>query len=648
MSGCHESLHAAEETTSTTETVNKKEAGLQGAAVHEGACMEATALTISETGVTAVEAMGEQSHLLIKSCTINYLLEGAPKGFQNLRERTDIRGVFVHHCASAQLHDVTIVDAEWGIFTCDDAECDMHGCHVHDTENACVSFRSGGSGSAVDSEFSRSKRAHGLEVSCRSAETRACVHLRNCEMTQNRQAGAAVFGAGKLTLSECQTSGNKSAGYWAHDDACMEASDCSSEGDKTGFGASNKALMNAEGCTVSNCQTGSFMIKSGSCANLSDCTSTDCETAGIMISGAETKASLSGCRVERCVGNGIHVHAAATCMLDLCTVKTTLNGVVVEQSTLAATRLTVARTHKSGITLQGGEVDMHECLVEQCGGAGLRATKMLARVSMNRCKVHQTSQACVNLQDGSTGLLTDSQFGDSRESHGIVVLGVCTAATLHSCRMYGNAKCGVKVADCAVLKADHCVSLNNVGSAFEAVRKAEVTLEQIVSTSDGAGCTIRGSTADIRGTRCNECDTVGFEFSCAATVRLERGFAVSAGTSGMKVSGSATTVEILGCEVRDNGEYGVVVCTRACVIASRIVSQGHDGGAGFRCKDRGTVLNLDNCKSFDAVPYQCDMLGVLRCVDCCPAKPKGANLVKVVKDGLGLRRVRGGGVQTIQ
>lgn len=627
---------------SITQMIVALRALLQGIAVHDGGSLEATTVVIEQTAVTAIEAMGKHSKLLLKSCTIQNLLEGAPKSFRKVRELTDIRGVFVHHEASAELHDVTVFDCQWGVFTCDGAETALHRCRVHDTENACVSFRSGGSGSAFECEFSVSKKAHGLEVSCRSPDSGTCADLLKCKMFGNRQAGAAVFGPGRLTLSRCEAHNNRAAGFWAHDNACMELKQCSSDEDKVGFGASSKAKIEAEQCRVECSSAESFLLKGGSQAKLSDCSSAECQSTAVYVSGKDSKAELTGCSVERCSMNAIHVDASATCTLEMCTIKTALNGVRVEQATLIATGLTVSHSSGCGVVLQGGEIDMHECCIEQCGAAGLVAAKMLAKVSMSKCKVHQTAHACVSLQDGSTGLLTESQFGDSRESSGVEVMGVCTSATVKGCRMYGNARCGITVVDCAVLKADHCLTVGNKCRGFEGLRKAEVTLESIESTDDGAGCVMRACSANICGMRVLESLSVGFEFSCAASVRLERSFAILGVLSGIRVTGSETNVKMIGCEVRDNGEFGVVVCSRARADANRLVSTGHEDNCGFRCKDRGSVLNLVGCKSFDDVAYQCDMLCVLRCEDCTPAKQKGASVVRVLKEGLGLGRVRGG------
>ena len=285
--------------------------------------MEATSLTVTGAAVTGVEVMGAGSNLLLKSCSVQSLIASKEtKHCQRIRECTDVRGVFVHHAAHAELHDVSVSDCQWGVFTCDGATTIMKRCSVSVTDNACASFRSGGAGSASECKFSASKRAHGLEVSCRGADAGTRVQLSKCMLFRNRQAGAAVFGPGEVHVHDCHTRENGASGFWAHDKGVLEASGCSSEEDKVGFGASGCSRIEVVQCKVSRSAEESFLLKGGCAGKMTDCSSNGAGASAILVSGKSTRAEIVGCQIENCGANGVHVGANSVCELDLCTVKT--------------------------------------------------------------------------------------------------------------------------------------------------------------------------------------------------------------------------------------------------------------------------------------------------------------------------------------
>lgn len=414
----------------------------RGFVVADTGRLNASTIVMSHLCDAAVEVRDAGSHMALSNCKINdcHASEHASQGGA-------ARGLFVHCNSSAEVAQLNMSDSDLGVVVATGANANIRDSEVMHVTQACISFRSGATGSVSASNMSGSKLAHGLVVSGEGS----CAAARNCYFTKNSECGAVSFEGGALDLDSCASEKNTGCAFWAVQNATLTGRDCSSHQDERGIGGQGWCTIVMHRCAVKECAHECYTIKQGSTGTFKSCTGTGGGGVGARVGGQGTSASFSGCEIMHCKHHGMVVSREASVSLEHCLVSDVgraegglyaADGIKVMEGCRATFEDSkFLRCAAVGVRCTGSscEVACIRCSTADCREAGF-AVEGNARLLLNKCDSASDGCGC---KVGALGELeaSKSTFRSSLGS-GVFIQGT---AKLTECAITGSVSTGVQV-----------------------------------------------------------------------------------------------------------------------------------------------------------------------------------------------------------
>lgn len=493
--------------------------GAQGVAVHGGACMYGSKLTISRCFVTGVETKDESSSVDLSDCIISDFSRAYTScvgavcmgtnplsGFSNPSHAvhdvtvripenskgflSQVHGVLVQCGSCATLTGVEVQGVETGVVVCSGAEAKLSGCVVRDTMQQgfdvrsgakvqlreCVAVGVGGCGAFASGPETRARftdctmrgaRMHGLYVF-----DDACAAVENCSFASNEGCGGMVSGRGVLDLTTCCSKENKSGGFWAHGGCEMKLVDCSSTGDSwRGCGGERGAHVIGERVAVhcrsispssTSCCVFGFCFESGAKAELTICSVHDAAANGMNITGSTTKLNLIGCTLTGNTGSGVDVGEHACVAVDKCTFARN-GGYGAVARTAGVLELSECSSEADGVASfcakDKGCMKLVECISNDAVRDGCNVSSS-GFVMGDRVTVHCAGRHAFSFEEGATGDLSGCT-GSGAGVCGVVVAGELTSVQLSGFKVASNRAHGVSVLGQGRAVLEHCSFMRN-------------------------------------------------------------------------------------------------------------------------------------------------------------------------------------------